>query len=153
MMWPIGPCAVLADLLILLVLIAAAAGRRLPKTAQPLVATLAFVCAWILAGALDALHAPVWTLSMSGGVIVTSAAALAVIVYLAAPQADGGGGGRGHDDGGGGPDGPPEHGPQGGGADGDPSWWPQFERDFARYVALCQREKREILVPVAAVSD
>ena len=114
----------------------------------PRLGTVAFACAWILSGALDALHAPGWTLFVGGSMIVAASAVVSVSLHLTAPPPNGDGRGPGHwgEDGGRGPGGPSPQDPQGGG-DSEPRWWPQIECEFAGYVARQDRER--ILMPAA----
>lgn len=121
-------------------------GAALTPLARALIATFAFVCAWLLSAALATLHAPRWTMFTDGAVIVTSIIGISVGLHFWT-QADEGGE---SDDGQGGerrggPRRPRPDAPPGGG--GDPSWWDEFERQLAFYVA--QREPRDQLASAA----
>jgi hypothetical protein len=116
--------------------------RKLSQLARLTIAAAAFVCAWLITAALDAIRAPDWTIFTGGAVIMVSLVAVTATLHLwtqagnageAEPE-------RRNDEGGGGqrrerPD--PPH-PGGGGT--DPSWWPEFERRLALYVAERERE-------------
>jgi hypothetical protein len=75
-------------------------------------------------------HASAWVIGGSiVGIVLTFVVLVAVVAWLAGPGgSDGLEGGDGGSGGGGG-GGPPPEPPPG------PSWWPDFEREFADYVA------------------
>lgn len=145
----IAPMAVFANATVLVLLAGAVASRRLSQVARLVIAIVAFTLAWLLAAAFEAGRAPEWTMFMGGSVIVVS-----IVVVIAAlhlwTRGDGGGNprDRGRPEDGGGPRRWPEA-PQGGGG-GDPSWWPEFQRQFALYVAECERKRRR---PVASPDE
>jgi hypothetical protein len=97
------------------------------------VATLAFVCAWVITATLDAIRAPGGAMFFGVAAIAVSiVAAVATLHRWAQPGGAGGGGPRRH----------PPSGPNAGGGS-DPSWWPEFERQLALYVAERDRENRQ----------
>lgn len=111
-------------------------GAALTPLARALVATLVFVCAWLLSAALATLHAPRWTMFTDGAVIVTSIVGIYVCLHFWTQEDEGGESddGQGGDHRGGGPRRPrPDAPPRGRG--GDLSWWGEFERQLAVYVA------------------
>ena|SRR5947209_596628 len=135
----LGVLGVSADLAIMLALLAAVASPAVSQLARPLIATLAFVCAWLLTAAFDALRAPGWTTFTGAAVMVASISVTIVTVHRWTQNGDAGESGPGqsddHDGGG-----PRRHRPVGprrgaGSGGGDPAWWPEFERQFAFYVA------------------
>lgn len=132
----IAVVGVSADLVILLALVAAVASPRASPLARAVIATFAFTGAWLLTGVLDALRAPGWTMFTGGAVIVVSIVGITVTVHLWTQEGggEGGPGKRGDDGEGGQPRRRPDA-PQHGGGGNDPSWWPEFEREFAFYVA------------------
>jgi hypothetical protein len=149
----IGLFGLAANLVILGVLVGALTRPGAPQLARLLIATVAFVCAWLLAAVFEALRAPGWTMLVGAAVIVFSIFVIVVNLHLWARGADSGetGPGRRDDHGGGGPR-RPRPGPQDGGGDSDPSWWPEFERRLAFYVAERERQNREptVLLPQPA---
>lgn len=102
----LGLLSVFADVVILLALAVAAASRKVSRLARLVIATVAFACAWIVAVGFDAIRVRGWTLVLSGAVIVLS---IGVIIATLHRWTQGG--------------------------DDAPSWWPDFERQFADYVA------------------
>jgi hypothetical protein len=94
------------DVVILAALALVVTSRRVSQLAQLLIATLAFVCAWLVAAGFDAMGARGWTIFLGAAVIVASIGMITASLHLWT-QAD----------------------------DGAPSWWPDFERQFAEYVA------------------
>jgi hypothetical protein len=102
------------------------------------IATLAFVCSWLITAAFDALRAPAAAMFVGGAVILLSIAAVIATLHRWARAGDEGGGGPRRRS----PDHPQ---PEGGGS--DPSWWPEFERQLASYVAEQEREKPPVRCP------
>ena len=149
----LGLLSVFADVVILVALAVAAANRKVSHLARPVIATLAFACAWLAAAGFDAAGVRGWTIFLAAAVIVVSIGVLTATLHLWAQGGDGGDIGPGHRGahGGGGPrrrrpDAPP---PGGGSA---PSWWPDFERQLAVYVAERESEKPAV-VPAEAPPD
>jgi hypothetical protein len=136
--------SVSADVAILLALVAAVASPRLSQLARPVIATLAFACAWPLAAGLDAMRAPGWTIILGGAVIVVSIVVITGTLHLWTQGGHGGDIGPGHpgQHDGGGPGRRRPDAPHGGGA-GAPSWWPEFERQLVLYMAERESEKRQ----------
>lgn len=136
----LGLSSVFADAVILVVLAAAIAKRNMPRIARPVIATLAFVCAWLIAAGFDAMGVRGWAMFLSAAVIVVSLAAITATLHFWALGDEGGDAGPGprgaH--GGGGPRRRRPDAPQPGGG-GAPSWWPDFERQFEAYVAEHER--------------
>lgn len=136
----LGLSSVFADAVILVVLAAAIANRNMPRIARPVVATLAFACAWLVAAGFDAMGVRGWAMFLSVAVIVVSLVAITATLHLWALGGEGGDAGPGprgaH--GGGGPRRRRPDAPQPGGG-GAPSWWPDFERQFEAYVAERER--------------
>ena len=64
--------SVFCDVLILCALGAAVASPRMSTLARPVIATFAFVCAWLVTAVFDALRAPAWTLFLGIAVIALS---------------------------------------------------------------------------------
>ena len=134
---PIGLFSVFADVVLLLVLAAAVASARLSSLARPVIAMVAFACAWLATAVVDVMRAPGWTLFLGGAVIVVSIILIVATLHIWAHDSDDGDDGSGPrgDHGGGGPGrrwpDAPRHGPTG----TDPTWWPEFERQLALYVA------------------
>ena len=132
----IGLLSVFADAVLLVALAVAVASRSVSQLARPVIATFAFVCAWLLAAGFEAMGVRGFTTFLGAGVIVVSLVVITATLHRWTQGGDGGDTGPGHQDaqGGGGPrrrwPDTPQHG--GGGA---PSWWPDFERQFADYVA------------------
>ncbi len=139
---PIGLSDVFANVAVLLALAAAVASPRVSQVARMVIATFAFVCAWLITAAFDAARAPAWTMYTGGAVIVASIVMLIASLHLWTQAGDGRESEPEHrgDEGGGGlrrhwPDAP-----QDGGGGSDPSWWPEFERQFASHVAKHERD-------------
>lgn len=122
-----------ADGVILIALAAAVASRKLPPLARPVIATLGFACAWLLAAGFDALGVRGWALFLGGAVIAVSVVVITVTLHLWAVEDDGGVGPRRRS----------LDAPQPGGDGGAPSWWPDFERQFGLYVAERESETRQ----------
>lgn len=141
----VGLLGVVADVVILLALVAAVASPSVSWLARTLIATFAFVCAWLLTAVFDALGAPGSTIFIGGVVIVVSIVVITVAVHLWTQGGDGGGGGPEPraDHGGGGPPRRRPDAPQHGGGGSNPSWWPEFERELALYVVERERDKRQ----------
>jgi hypothetical protein len=142
---PIGLSGMFADVVILLTLAAAVASPRVSQLARPVIATLAFVVAWLITAVFAAMRAPGWTISMGGAVIVVSIVVIVATLYLWTQAGEGGESGAGprDDHGGRGTRRRRPDAPQPGGGGGDPSWWPEFERQLALYVAAREREERQ----------
>jgi hypothetical protein len=128
---------VFADVTVLLALAGAVASRGVSSLARAVLATFAFLGAWLMTAVLDAIHAPGWTILLGGALIAANIVAISATLHLWAREGDcrddapgqpgdhgGDGPGRGW------PDAPP---PGGGGS--DPTWWPKFEQQLAAYVA------------------
>lgn len=132
----IGLLSVFADVVIVTALALAVASRSVSQLARLVIATFAFVCAWLLAAGFDAMGVRGWTTFLGAAVIVVSLIVITATLHRWTQGGDGGDMGTGHRgaQGGGGPrrhrPDTPQHG--GGGA---PSWWPDFERQFGNYVA------------------
>ena len=101
----LGLLSVLADVVILVALAIAMANRKLSPLARPVIATFAFACAWLLAAGSDAMGDRGWTIFLAAAVIVVSLAVITTTLHRWTQCGD------------------------------DPSWWPDFERQFADYVA------------------
>jgi hypothetical protein len=84
---------------------------------------------------LEALGAPIWILSITGAAILLSLIAVTAAVHQATREQPGDDPADGHD--GRGRPRPEDPGRDGGG--GQPSWWPEFEREFARYASETER--------------
>jgi hypothetical protein len=136
----IGLLSVFADVAILLVLAAAVASPRVSSLARPVIATLAFACAWLATAVFDAMRAPGWTIVLGGAVIVVSIVLITASLHMWTQETDGSESGPGHrcDHGGGGPGRRRPDAPRHGGGGSDPSWWPEFDRQLALYVAECE---------------
>jgi hypothetical protein len=102
----IGLLSVFADVVILVGLAVGLASRRVSPIARLLISTLAFACAWLVAAALDAIGGRGWTMFLGVAVIVVTIGVIAATLHLWAQEGD-----------------------------RAPSWWPDFERQFADYVA------------------
>jgi len=102
----IGLLGVFADVVILVALAVAVASHRVSLLGRLVIATIAFACAWLLAAGFDAIGARGWTMFLSAAVIVVSIGVNVATLHLWTQ-----------------------------GGDGAPSWWPDFERQFADYVA------------------
>ena len=144
----IGSLSVPADAVILVALAAAVVSRGLSHLARLMIAAFALVCAWLFAAGLEEMRAPGWTVFMGAAVIVASIVVTTATLHLWT-QGDGGGdvgsGPRGAH-GGGGPRRRQPDAPHHGGGGSSPTWWPEFERQFALYVAECEREQRQPVV-------
>lgn len=138
---PIGLLTGFAGVLILLALAAAVASPKVSPLGRAVVATLVFGCAWLTTAVADALQASDVTMFIGGAVIVVSAVAMVVSLHLWTQESDGGQGGPGdpHERGGGGPRCDRPDAPHHGGDGGDFGWWPEFEHEFALYVAGRER--------------
>jgi hypothetical protein len=134
---------VVADVVLLLSLVAAVASPRVSQAARPAIATFAFACAWLVTAGVDAMGAPGWTIFLGGAVIVASIVVLIATLHIWTQGGDVADRGPHRGDGGDGPRRPRPDAPQRGGGGTDPSWWPAFERQLATYVAEREREKRE----------
>jgi hypothetical protein len=117
---------------------------RLSPSARLVIATFAFVCAWLVTGALDVIRALDWTMVLGGSVIVVSIAVVVATLHLWTQAGDANASQlqRRGDEGGGGPRHYWPDSPLPGGGGSDPSWWPEFERRLAFYVAERDRENR-----------
>lgn len=106
--------------------------QRVPRKARLPLALVAFVGAWVLCFALVKLEYPRWA-----QLAAAAAAFISFFVVIVAGQRSlpRGGGGGGDDDGGGGLDRPKPDRPTDGGNPTEPDWWPEFERELARYQA------------------
>lgn len=140
----IGLLSIFANFAILLALAAAVASPRVSQLARPVIATVAFACAWLMTAAFDAMRAPDWSMFLGGVVIVVSIAVTTATLHLWTQEGDGGnrGPGRPSGHGGGGPRGRRPDAPQHGGDSSAPNWWPEFERQFASYVAERENIRR-----------
>jgi hypothetical protein len=101
----LGLLSVFADVVILVALAIAMATRKLSSLARAVIATFAFACAWLLAAGFAAMGDRGWTIFLGAAVIVVSLAAITATLHRWTQ------------------------------CDDDPSWWPDFERQFADYVA------------------
>ena len=140
----IGVLAVGAELMIVLVMWTAIASYRRSLVARPLIAFLAFVCAWLLTAVVDALRVPAWATCTGVMAILVSLTTTGITLHVWTQAGYGGqrDPGERDDHGGGGlPRGRPD-GPQPSGRDSDPVWWPGFERDLALYAAERAPEQR-----------
>ena len=138
----LGLSSVFADAVIVIALAAAIANRNVSRHARPVIATFAFVCAWLAAAGFYALGLRGWTIFLSAAMIVVSLAVITATLHfwtLGGEGDDAGQGPRGAH-GGGGPRRRRPDVPQRGGG-GAPSWWPAFERQFAAYVAEREHER------------
>ena len=137
----LGLSGVFGDVVIVSVLVVTVGSPRVSQVARPLIAALAFVSAWLLTAVLDALRAPAWTMFTGCAVIVLMVGMIVVTVHCWTLGGEGEEGlaGQQGDQGGGGPRRRRPDTPQHGGGGSHPSWWPEFERQFAAYVA--EREK------------
>jgi len=140
--------SVSAYVAVLLALATAVASPRLSQPARPVVATLAFACAWLAAAGSDAIRTPEWTTLLGGAMIVVSIVVVTATLHLWTQRGEGGDIGPGHQgaQGGGGPPRRRPDAPHPGGEDGAPRWWPEFERQFGVHVAAREREQRQIRV-------
>jgi hypothetical protein len=130
-----------ADVVILVALAAAVGSQRVSQLARLVIATFAFTCAWLVAGGLDTMRVPGWTVILSGAVIVVSVGAITATLHVWTQGGDAGDTRPGHrdDHGGGGPRRRSPDAPQHGGGGSARSWWPDFERQLALYVAERER--------------
>jgi hypothetical protein len=119
---------VFADVVILVALAAAVGSRRVSPLTRLVIATLALACAWLVAGGLDTMRVPGWTVLLSGAVIVVSIGTITATLHAWT---------QGGDDG----DTRPGHGGDHGGDGSPPSWWPDFERQLALYAAERDRAR------------
>lgn len=153
----IGPLSVFADVAVLLALAAAIANPSVSPPARPVIATFAFAFAWLVTAVLDTTRAPDWAIFLGGAVIVVSIAVITVTLHRWTLGGDDGDSEPGHQGGpgGGGPRRRRPDAPQHGGDGGVPSWWPEFEREFALYVAEREREKerRPVTRPTDAAAS
>lgn len=101
----LGLLSAFADVVILVALAVAMAHRRVSQFARLVIATCAFACAWLLAAGFDALGDRGWTMFLGAAVIVASIGVITATLHRWTQ------------------------------GDDDPSWWPDFERQFADYVA------------------
>jgi hypothetical protein len=140
----ISQVSVVADAVILVALGAAVSSPKRSSLARLMIATVAFVCAW-LTTALDAARPRDWTVFLGVAVIVVSIVLVIVSLHIWAQANDGGesGAGPGGDQDGGGPGRRWPDAPKPGGGGNDPSWWPEFERHLALYVAEGEKVKRQ----------
>lgn len=122
----------IGDGVALVALWAAVPLRWVPRRARIPLAVAAFVCAWTLSYVLIKLQFPKWTALLAAAAVFISLVLLVVAAQMSLPQDDGG---DDRDDDGGGLDKPPPDRPIDGGDPADPAWWPDFERDLARYQA------------------
>lgn len=106
-------------------------------------AVAAFGSAWALCFVTMRAHFPHWTMAPDAIAIVVSLILVIVAAQSSLPHDGGGGSSEG---GGGGPDRPPPDRPTNGGGPAEPCWWPEFERDLARYQAERRRAERDALV-------
>lgn len=128
--------AVLASIAIATLWASVISGRS-AGTVRIALALAAFASAWALCFLLARLHAPTWAGLCGGASVVVSLFAVIAAAQLSLPN----GRGSGPDDaGGGGGNRPPPDRPPDGDGPADPSWWPQFERDLARYLAEQPRQ-------------
>lgn len=109
--------------------------------ARLIIASFAFLCAWLSTAAAEALRSPDWATIVGGALIVVSVAAVVKTLHRWTQAGDRCETEPGGDDGEGGPrchwpDGPP---PGGGGS--APSWWPEFEHRLASYIAERERDR------------
>ena len=133
----IGFVSVFVDVVILVMLWAVVASPRVSSLARPVIASLAFACAWPATAVFDALGAPRWTIFLGAAVIVVSIVMITATLQMWTQETDGSETGpepRGdHGEGGHGrrrPDAPRD-----GGGGSDPRWWLEFERQLGSYVA------------------
>src|SRR5690348_5771244 len=111
----IVPLSLFYDVLILCALGAALASPRMSTLARPVVATFAFLCAWLATAAFDAMRAPLWTIFLGVALMVVGLVVIAITLHAWTQQNDDGEGGAG-DDGPGGPGWAPPVSPRGGGS-------------------------------------
>jgi hypothetical protein len=117
---------------LLLALWTAATLRRIPPRIRLTLALLSFASAWSLCYGAMRLGFPKWTVLPGTAALLISLVLLVVTAQLTFPHDNGSGG----EDGGGGLDRPPPDYPlKGGGDPTEPEWWPEFEREFARFEA------------------
>jgi hypothetical protein len=60
------------------------------QLARLVIASFAFVCAWLITAAFDAMRAPVWTTFTGGAVIVASIAVVIATLHVWTQAGDGG---------------------------------------------------------------
>lgn len=106
-------------------------------------ALMAFGCAWGLSFVVMRLRYPAWTIPAAVFAILISVLLIIAAAQLSLPRDSGGGGAD--DAGGDGGTRPPDR-PIDGGGPAEPGWWPEFERDLARYTEERKRAEREALV-------
>jgi hypothetical protein len=150
-MTSIGLLGAFADVVVLLALAAALASPRVSLLARPVIATFAFMFAWVMTAMLAGLGAPGWTIIMAGTVIAVSIVMIAATLHRWTQDGEGGASGPGHRGGygGGGPRRSRPDAPQHGDGGSEPSWWPEFEHQLALCVAGGESEKRQPAVPAA----
>lgn len=135
--------AAAGDAALMLTLWVVVVARLGPPAVRWALALLSFGSAWTLCFLLSTLHAAAWMTFSSAAAMLTSIILLGAAAQTCFPR-DGGGGGGEDGDGGLGRR-PPDRPLDGGGPSG-PSWWPEFERDLARYTAERERPRREPVV-------
>lgn len=133
----VSTVAAIGDGALLLALWTAGVLKRLPHRARLAMALLSFASAWALCFGAMRLGFPKWTVLPGTGALLISLVLVVVTAQLTFPPQDGGSGGE---DGGGGLEKPPPDRPTDGGDPTEPEWWPEFERELARYQAERGRE-------------
>jgi hypothetical protein len=125
------------DAIVLLGLLLVAAAGWVPRQARFPLAIMSFASAWTLAFMMAESRPASWRGVASTLAIVVSLVLLIAVGQQAMPS-DGEGGDSDSD---GGPGRRPPDRPNDGGGPADPSWWPEFERELARYVARLEPAK------------
>jgi hypothetical protein len=128
--------AIVADAVVLIALWLVVVTGWGPRRARFPLAFVSFGSAWTLAFLMAESRTPAWRGLPTTLALVISLVLLIGVAKRSMPSDSEGGD---SDGGGGGLERPPPDRPNGGGGPAEPSWWPEFERDFARY--LVQRER------------
>jgi hypothetical protein len=135
MSYPIVLCVVAVEALNL-VLLWVALRVNISRVARPLVACAGLSGAWGAWVLVIVLHWPLWMSALAGSVFALSSVAMGVAIHLATCEEE-----DRHDGGAGGAPCLNPEAPGGGGGD-EPVWWPDFEQQFAAYVARRDRERQ-----------
>ena len=135
--------AALGGTVVLLSAWAVVLSGRAPRQAHLPLGLIAFADAWALCLFLSRSEAPRWTSWAAALAVLISIVVIVVAAQRSVPR-EGGGGDA--DDGDGGLGKRPPDGPIDGGSPTEPAWWPEFERELARYTAQRERARREAAI-------
>lgn len=120
--------------------------RLAHRAARLPLALTAFASAWSTCFVLLKTQAPHWTILPGAALVLGGIVVVVVAGQTSLPHDAGDDGSDDGGTGGGGPGRRPPDRPTGGGDPAEPSWWPQFERDLARYVAQREHDERRALI-------